>query len=75
MPKAKTINVTGVWHIQIESGEGKFILVFGSSDYTIKVHLDRHCVGLIASRLWDFIKGEKASVQRQIDHLRDERRD
>ena len=75
MPKAKTINVTGVWDIQIEIGEGEFILVFGSSDYTIKVHLERHCVGLIASRLWNFIKAERASVDRQINHLRDERRD
>lgn len=72
MTKQRTVNVHDAWDVTIQNLSGRFILVFESESYLIKLHLSRPWVAYIAKLLWDFIKCEERAIQSARDSLQGE---
>lgn len=72
MTKQRTVNVREPWNVMIEYQSGRFVLIFESKSYLVKLHLTRPWVTYIAKRLWDFVKYEERSIQSARKSLSEE---
>ncbi len=72
MAKQRTVNVRDAWDVTIQNLTGKFILVFESESYVVKLHLTRPWVAYIAKLLWEFIKCEERAIKSARDDLEGE---
>ena len=61
--KRKTINIDQILWAEIqEASNGTAVLIFHSSKYKIKLHINRDMVGYIAGHLWQFVRKEEAAI-------------